>query len=171
MTVLEQTHWHRSEGAYFYKQTFNVVPSFYVLSTVHVHCVACTALSLLLQCAINYYTYGMCNSQCTVHYIRTIKLMDRATSITLCNKSVILLHYQCNTLLAVYYAMCHFYYTVQYISYTLYSTNAIRYLHVTLQCVTSVTQPNVPTISFTVMQLITSCCFHFMKCRENTIPL
>jgi len=92
-------------------------------------------VSLLLHCALyhNYYTYGMCHSYYTVHYIITIILMECVTLITLCNTSELLQSRNVSLLLNC--AIYHLYSS---------TTSAIYYVHVTLQCVTSVTQPNVP---------------------------
>ena len=92
-------------------------------------------VSLLFHCEIhqNYYAYGTCHSYYTVHYIITIILMECVTLITLCNTSELLQSRNVSLLLNC--AIYHLYSS---------TTSAIYYLHVTLQCVTSVTQPNVP---------------------------
>ena len=45
------------------------------------------SLTAILHCAIyqNYYTYGMCPSYYTVHYIKTVIIMQCVTSLSLCN--------------------------------------------------------------------------------------
>jgi len=68
----------------------------------------------------------MCHSYYTVLYIGTIIRMECVTSIIMCNTSELLYLWNVSPLLycAIHqnyhtYAMCHFYYSVQYISYAL----------------------------------------------------